>query len=301
MSAARKLALAASTCLALVFAVPALVASAHDSAHRAAAVKGDESPTSLSIRRWNGGLIGELDAPNAEACAAGRPISIYEAGGSRRDPGEDREVTEVDALRGGSTGTYVWTAETGVSGTVYAEAAPRPGCAEVHSAPITISTTANDAPVPACPTGDLRGFCRIDLHYNLRSCPNFGDYSSGRTCTGTASGNVPWERSTYHLPFLYAGFAWFGSGQGQARRVQASSFVGSRAVALIEGNLAGPGRAELEVTSASALEYNFGALWITPPQSTRAPGTMGGPLYLDFRGGSVGADVSIRGYLLRTR
>jgi hypothetical protein len=299
MPAAQKLAIA-FTCLALVFAAPALAASAHDSAPGSRDARGD-STAALSIQRWNGGLIGELDAPDPSECAAGRPITIYAADGSRRDPGEDREVTQVDALRGGGSGTYVWTAETGVSGTVYAEAAPRPGCAEVHSAPISVTSSANDAPVPGCPRGDLRTFCRIDLHYNLRSCPNFTDYSSGRTCTGTASGTIPWERSSYNPPFLYAGFAWFGSGQGQARRVQASSFVGSRAVALIEGNLAGPGRAELEVTSASASEYNFGALWITPPQSTRAPGTMGGPLYLDFSGGSVGATVSIRGYLFRTR
>ncbi|HWH18991.1 MAG TPA: hypothetical protein VN671_00550, partial [Solirubrobacterales bacterium] len=182
------------------------------------------------------------------------------------------------------------------------ETEPRQGCADDRSDTVSMALSGSET-VAKCPDGGLGpggtpAFCKLDLRYELTACNGYQDVISYYPCIGKVFGNIGWQRPFVDLPGTYGAFAWLPD--GKQRKVTALSFT-FVPTAGIEGTVSGPGSPNLEVTRAYNFEASGGATWITPPHSTAPAGLMGGPLYLNFDGGAIGATVYIYGFLLRVR
>lgn len=301
MRTSRSLVLAALAVALLLVSVPLALA----------APGGGGAGAKLTIKAWNDGAMGEIVGAGKD-CSAGRPVFVYAQQGTKPDPKADKRIGKAGAKRTGTgkggAGSaqlpfYLWLAAAKSSEAVYAETGPRKGCAELRSR--TISLPPRDVPIRDCPEttqgqGEQgEGFCRISLHLDASVCPGFSREMSLYPCTGKIWGNVPWQILITDLGYgTYGDFRWIPTGPNGERRVVLQTMVTFAPLAGIEGFMKGPQYAEFYVDRAWSIAK--GATFVTPRSPIRA-GEVGGPLYLDFRNGTTGADVYVRGYLLRVR
>lgn len=275
-----------------------------------AAPGGEGAGGKLTIKAWNDGAMGEI-AGAGKACSAGRPVFVYAQRGVKPDPKADKRIGKAAARRTGGRPAgrgealpplYIWLAKAASAEKVYAEAGRREGCADLRSR--TISLPPRDVPIRECPeTQDQgqqgEGFCHISLHLDASVCPGFSREISLYPCTGKIFGNVPWQLVITDLAYgTYGDFRWIPTGPRGERRVVLQTMVTFAPIAGLEGFMQGPQYAEFFVDRAWSVAK--AASFVTPRSPIRA-GELGGPLYLDFRNGATGADVYVRGYLLRVR
>ncbi len=276
-----------------------------------AAPGGGGTGAKLTIKAWNDGAMGEIVGAGKD-CSAGRPVFVYAQRGPKPDPQADQRIGKAAAKRTGGRPAgraaallplYLWLAKARSAEKVYAEAGPRDGCAELRSR--TISLPPRDVPIRECPEttqgqGEQgEGFCHISLHLDASVCPGFSREISLYPCTGKIFGNPPWQLVITDLAYgTYGDFRWIPMGPRGERRVVLQTMVTFAPLAGIEGFMQGPQYAEFYVDRAWSVVK--AASFVTPRSPIRA-GEVGGPLYLDFRNGTTGADVYVRGYLLRVR
>lgn len=301
MRNSRSISLAALAAALLLVSVPLALAAPGG---------GGGGQAKLTIDGWNEGAMGEIVAAGKD-CSAGRPVFLYEQKGSKPDPEADKRLGKAAAKRTGAPRTrqgdplpplYLWLTKVASSERVYAEAGPRQGCAELRSRTIALPPRAN-AFIPECPrSADAPremedGFCHIQLHHDADLCPGFAREVPLYPCFGKIKGNPPWQQVLSDLEYgTYGDFRWLPAGPG--RRVILQNMTTFVPFAGLEGFMKGPQYAEFYVDRGwSTIPYG---MFVTPNTPIRA-GELGGPLYLDFQNGRTGADVYIRGYLLKVR
>ena len=268
----------------------------------------DHDATGLSIQQSPVGLYGALRAPNGEQCGAGRGVVLYRMVGDHRDPGSDHRVGDADASHVGdaSSELYMWSVPTKGTGTYYAVAAPEQGCAEIESDHVEVAPGADNGPIPECPdsSGDQSqpDVCHFGIHLDAVICPSFSASVGGLLpllCVGSASGNTAWAAPFSDLKSLtFARLSWYPDNDG--RIVAYHRTVAGFPIAGVEGHMKGPQYAEFDVTRAFTA-VSTSKMWATPAHTAVPAGEVGGPLYLDFQNGHVGADVYIHGYLFNVR
>jgi hypothetical protein len=148
-------------------------------------------------------------------------------------------------------------------------------------------------PWPDCPQG--REYCHVDIHFDsFLYCASFT--AGFGSCVGKSNGNPAFTNGAFaEDAATWTAFGWTGSGR---RLVEYQVLVLGVPIAVVTGQVPGPGSADFSVESAYSTLPEPGH-WVTPNLPGVRAGQPGGPLYLDFESGSIGADVYIRGYLLR--
>jgi RTX calcium-binding nonapeptide repeat (4 copies) len=155
-----------------------------------------------------------------------------------------------------------------------------PSCPKLGSGP--------ESPVP---------LCLFRLHLDAKYCNGFGS-SQGHfpPCVGAAAyGDPTWGPSLFDLPAMWSQFGWAETGRGTERTIQYATLVAGLPIASLFGRLPASNSARLTVNRAFTL---------TKPQNLHADddgrtpaGQPGGPVYMDFQNGYVGADIYFEGYL----
>jgi hypothetical protein len=170
-----------------------------------------------------------------------------------------------------------------------AHAAPQPATGQTPSAALS------DAD---CPTNGTE--CHIDITLNAAS-PTSGAYcdsftSDGGSCQGPTYGTAGWGESGFFPQYgIGTRFEW-GS-QGPVRNVRYIAKANfTRTDAEIDGRVPDPGSAVFDVSDA----YRHGedVHWKTV-STGGAPGTKGGPLYIDYEHKFVGSSIHIFGWMVR--
>ena len=148
-------------------------------------------------------------------------------------------------------------------------------------------------PPPQYPCPSARSDCYLDIHFDTAACPNFT--ASLGACLGKSDGDAaPFVVPVMDLPGAYASFAWSTSTK---RRVRYDTVTGIP-MATMQGTVDEDGA--FTVDDAFAFLSPFPNVhWHTPDRPGAPAGTLGGPLVLTFQNGILGADVYIRGYLVR--
>lgn len=157
-----------------------------------------------------------------------------------------------------------------------------------------VGTAASD-----CPSGGTE--CHIDITVNQASpttggiCDSFEDVGSG-VCIGPTYGTPGWNSPSYFPQYgIQSWFSW--ESQGPQRNVEYLAKASYTIVeAVIHGNVPAPSSAVFNVTDA----YNrsTGTHWQTV-STGGAPGTKGGPLYIDYNHRVLGSSVHIWGWMVR--
>ncbi len=153
----------------------------------------------------------------------------------------------------------------------------------------------NDAlDYPECPNVRL-GYCKISLHVDIPFsfyCPSFS--TSFGLCAGKSSGTPDWSVYVQSLPATFAQFGWIdGGGHKETQYTAVQAVVPT---ALLQGWVPHASSPAFAIDRAyTVLNPGFG--FNTPLGAY--PGTPGGPLWLNFVNGYVGADMYIDGYLAR--
>jgi hypothetical protein len=140
----------------------------------------------------------------------------------------------------------------------------------------------------------------IDITYGdtiALPCPGFGDHASGN-CHGTSEPSVDQMPPDWATGFSPHGHFDWGQ-EGGARRVSWDLYSSG---GYLTGTLPGPGSANWSISAAGLNGDNGrplpGPKWVSPNLPGKDPGTLGGPMYMDFENGRWGADVFVWGYLL---
>jgi len=150
---------------------------------------------------------------------------------------------------------------------------------------------------PECASG--RSECRVDVTLR-QGAPTTGascsSFSSGEGfCVGSSIGTATWSQPGY-FPRQGIGSSFTWKGPGGARDVDYTVTANALITdAYIRGNVPGPGSATFNVTDAYNRESDIH--WKTA-SSGGAPGTVGGPLYLNYSYDFVGSYAHIYGYLV---
>jgi hypothetical protein len=149
-----------------------------------------------------------------------------------------------------------------------------------------------------CPRGATE--CHIDVELKQAS-PTSGAYCSSfedgdGSCLGSTLGTSGWSSPGYFPQYgIQSWFTW--TSQGPVRNVEYLVKANQLIVeAFIRGNVPSPGSASFNVTDA----YNrvTDAHWQTV-STGGAPGTKGGPLYIDYEHKVIGSYVHIWGWMVR--
>jgi hypothetical protein len=275
------LAAVAAACAAILWG--AIAAEAAASAERGAA------RTDITMQSWpDRGYFGFVESPRAR-CADGRRVVVFNRDA---ESGKDR----VGAVRSHRHhGAYQWSIRTTGPGAFYAKATRTAGCKAARSK--KLASQPGGPEVPACPSTEE--ICRFDeLHIDTgfgTYCPAFSK-ASAKCNTFTESGPIPWccWRQGY--------IGWDEDRPGTSRRTfnySARSDTGYTETAFLVGSLPGPGSANFTIANAGAPVWSEkpNTRWYTPDLPAVSAGNVGGPLHLNFRNGTYGADVFIRGYL----
>jgi hypothetical protein len=153
-----------------------------------------------------------------------------------------------------------------------------------------------------CPT--TGPYCEFSLHLDVKSyCPSYSKGMSIPACVGaTPYGPPAWAVYIMDLPGMFAGFNWFDGCCYRAGWYYKLTEYGTAVLAVPSSRLIG------KVPYAASAEYSIDEAWSllwpnpgirfhTPEWPGAGPGKLGGPLYLNFVNGIVGADMYIDGYL----
>lgn len=149
------------------------------------------------------------------------------------------------------------------------------------------------ASAPDCPRIGSDGLCRFHMHFDASVCPGFGA-SQGMVppCIGkTPYAPVGWAVYFTDFPGLYAQFSW-ATTRAPARIIGFRNFP---PIGFLDGTLPASNSANLSVESAWTLANPTRLRTLDRPGVPA--GQPGGPLYLNFVNGRIGADAYIDGYL----
>ncbi len=118
---------ARTTVLSLTAAALALTALAGPASAAA------KAPTKVLIQVESGGFFGYVKSPNAQKCANGRTVVLYEQLGSKQSPSTDTPIAK-DTAQANNDG-YQWNIGSGelTEGRYYARALPTPQCKPANS------------------------------------------------------------------------------------------------------------------------------------------------------------------------
>jgi hypothetical protein len=260
----------------------------------ASAAPGGSASARVTIRTWPKGVYGYVDS-SAAKCADGRKVALFEQAGDTPDPAVDRRVASVRS--NGESGA--WAVRTQASGPLYAAVAKAPGCAADHSDAVASLLQAGDngqgADFPSCSpylSETPASICKLDQIYAkldqegvFKSCV-FTRGSGG--CPGKSKrGSFPWCCTNVQFNWNWGNHS--------------VHFFSDRVGALM-GTMPGPGSADFTVTDgfASGEPGPSPDRFYTPDLPGAAAGEVGGPLKVNFVGGSwdeTGAEIYIDGYL----
>ncbi len=265
----------------------------------AAAAPRSGASTTVTIRTWPKGVYGYVDS-DAAKCAAGRKVALFEQVGKSPDPATDRRVASVRA----NAESAQWAVRTHASGPLYASVAKAPGCASDRSDAVGSLIQADDngqgPDYPSCSPYVSEGptqICKLDQVY-----AKLDGEAAFKSCVFTrGSGSCPGssKRGSYPWCCSKVRFYWnWGD-----HKVQFVSFDGDTGIAHLGGSMPGPGSADFFVTDGFAMSesgYPDGDHFYTPNLPGAGAGEVGGPLKVNFVGGSwdeSGAELYIDGYL----
>lgn len=146
---------------------------------------------------------------------------------------------------------------------------------------------------PSCPSTEK--ICQFSLHLDISAyCPSFTKFTGN--CYGrTPYGNPGWAVYVQSLPGMFAQFGWVGSSDivTNYRAVNAAL-----PTAGLDGWVPNPSAPQYAIDDAVNFTWpNPGIHWYTP--LGEYAGKVGGPLYINFVNGVIGADVYLDGYLFR--
>jgi hypothetical protein len=155
-------------------------------------------------------------------------------------------------------------------------------------------------PVPECGREAVE-LCHIDITVHQGPptagavCSSFDDGSG--FCVGPSRGNSSWTAPSYFpRQGLGASFTW--KSQGSVRMVNYEANATFTILeAKIEGRVPSPSSARLDVTDA----WNRGSAVHWHTGMAGAPGSRGGPLYIDYEHRVVGSYVHMYGFLERNQ
>jgi len=248
--------------------------------------------TKLTIQVWHGGVFGYVESPKPGKCAQGRSVGVLMRQGKRA-----KLIGTATARR--RHDRYQWSIQTKSSGELFATMSSRPGCRGAKSGSIAPRASSNG--VPNCPSNEA--VCYFpNMHGDMVEfaiCPGFGRASGA--CSGSAEGGVPpWSPNNKAL------FGWQGSATGSRSVWYYAKYSvddeHTAVAAALLGSVPSSSSANFTITDASdphGPADTKDTHWYTPDVAGAAPGTQGGPLYLDFENGSWGFDIYIRGFLYK--
>jgi hypothetical protein len=154
--------------------------------------------------------------------------------------------------------------------------------------------------VPECGREAVQ-LCHIDITVHQGPptagavCSSFDDGTG--FCVGPSRGNSSWTAPSYFpRQGLGASFTW--KSQGSVRMVNYEANATFTILeAKIEGRVPSPSSARLDVTDA----WNRGSAVHWHTEMAGAPGSRGGPLYIDYERRVVGSYVHMYGFLERSQ
>ena len=252
----------------------------------------------LNIKPAAWGYFGEVQSKAASRCSDARRVEIFV-----RRPGAKRFVSlgrtkarkitsRIDPDRGG----YRWKLATRAQGRFFVRALSKRGCAAARSTVIKGIARGPEGKlrgddIPRCPARG-RTVCRLDeLHLDAGLCPGFTKYAGN--CSGSIKGPAPWWTNG-------GNFHW-SDRVGNYRTVEMSAYMPEDMSVdkwRIEGAMSGPETAEWGIEDAWNKGDGEPVLHWSAPHVGKA-GELGGPLYVDFENGIIGADIYVHGYLYR--
>ncbi|HEX3981198.1 MAG TPA: hypothetical protein VHW93_08240 [Acidimicrobiales bacterium] len=155
----------------------------------------------------------------------------------------------------------------------------------------------NYANCPFLRQGDSGAYCRLDIHLDANKyCPNIT--AEIGVCTGKSTGTPGWVALHEDLKTgTSATFAWDRVNSTVKVNVRYGVTAAALPIVFLRGTMAGPHSNALVVTTAKAIVSSNPIDWKTADEGVEPPGQPGGPLYVQFANGKIGADVYIQGYL----
>jgi hypothetical protein len=296
--------LAGGACLALCGLVVAPALAVKRTARVAA--------TTVTIGNWPGGLMGEVQSANSARCADGRRVVVYRARGTKPDPAKDERVGTTRAK--GAVGEFGWTVESEGSGSFYAQAPAKKGCAAALS-PVVGSTgpggSAAASAYPICGTyisETMSRICRVEnLTFTTFAFPGetlclWDRQGSASNCNSTAdSGPFPWFSGIQVLT------SWKPDGGGRSLTFNARQWDRPGVSAMLEGKVPDPNSQRFTVTEASApgegpVDSSSTDHFYTPDLPNTLVGEVGGPLKVQIQAPyNKGTRFTFNGYLYLKR
>lgn len=253
----------------------------------------------VSILPYVHGVFGTVESGAGTRCEANRRVNLFirkSRGSKFRLVGQTR-TRKVTGKLNPDRGSRMWRFRSKVSGSMFVRVKRKRGCASAKSGVIkSVPRNGNgrvaSGDVPSC-TSKTSSYCRLDqLHFDSTLCPSLTKYAG--KCAG----------------YIYGPRNWMGGGGNfhWSERVggylQVSMSVYSLADMSVDdwqifGSMTGPDRAEWQVVDAfNRRDGNPVNHWEAADLDVPA-GQLGGPLYLNFVNGVLGADVYVHGYLYR--
>jgi len=155
----------------------------------------------------------------------------------------------------------------------------------------------NYASCPFLRQGAAGDYCRLDVHLDANKyCPNIT--AEIGLCTGKSTGTPGWVALHEDLKTgTSATFAWDRVASGSVVKVRYGVTASAVPIAFLQGTMSNAHSNALVVTTAKAIVSSNPIDWKTAEEGVEPPGQPGGPLYVQFANGKIGADVYIRGYL----
>jgi hypothetical protein len=248
------------------------------------------SPTAVSIHSWPDGFFGYVNTDLKNGQCGDATVSLMQQVGPTQDAAADKTIATVTTSESGSGDR--WMVHAKASGQFYAMSKSESGCAGSVSDTVA-SESANDL-VPPCPS--TAPICSFQLSFDTNAyCPSFG--ASFGMCVGTSSGaSVPWTVPVFSLPALYATLLWSGS----SNKYLSISGTNVAVLSAISGTVPVSHSPNYTVQDAFAAKWsNPGIHFFTPDIPGVIAGQQGGPLWINFVNGRLGATVHLHGFLYR--
>jgi hypothetical protein len=277
-------ALVAVASIAALWGSTALAGTASRAEHGASTI--------VSIAPWSNGVLGTVRS-RSRSCSKDRRVKVFKQRGVTPHPKTDKLLGARRARKHVRGVGFQWSLAKGTSGTVYAKAGKAHGCRVGYSKSYRIVPRGD---IPECPSTEP--VCHFpELHLDISiGCPSYILRLEGDCDGRPVSGRYPWNAS-------HGFFHWYRAFHPD--EIRGISYAGTRpvgddrteTVGTLSGWVPGHSSDALTIDIACAMGTNPGVVWYTPSVSTVTPGDQGGPLHLDFQGGTFGADVYIRGYL----
>jgi hypothetical protein len=268
------------TVIAVVAGSFAVLASAEMAG---ASASGRVASTRLTIGEWPKGVFGYVQSPNTARCARGRSVRVF----IQRPGGRFKRLASVSVGR--NQVGYEWTADA-PRGRLYASAPAKAGCAAARSRTISLGFKG----LPQCPSDGPKCILVIEfIAYNLYPCLSFS--ADENTCSGAMDrGNPGWYVPEQNPPgYPQQNEVHFSWDKGVPRVVRFDAHDALIAAPATEsgtilGTVSCSHCADYKVSDACSFARGsgYGGNYYTPNSPGVAPGADGGPLYLNFDGGT---------------